>query len=136
MIYTLIMDNSDTIFDFNNMVLELASQIAILCPTSIIANNIDILQQLIKKNPKSIIDIFVMYVLKYKPLIDSGDDEFFLNNTFERELSVVGNNINDNDLVKKAFEFKTIWKQLNQQNRDVVKQYMQFLCQLSLTYIS
>lgn len=130
------MEKMSTIIDFNNMVIELASQLAILCPTSIIANNLDILNQLIRKNNKAIIDIFVMYVLQYKPRIDAGDDEFFLNNSFENELNEVGRAINDNDMIKKAFEFKTIWKQLKYENREVVKQYMQFLCQLALTYIS
>ena len=130
------MDKASVMNDFNNMVLDLASQLAILCPTSIIANNIDVLQRLIKKNSKSVIDIFVIYVLKYKPQIDSGDDAFFMTNAFDSEISAVGNSVNDNDLIRKAFEFKSIWKQLKQENRDVVKQYMQILCQLSLSYIS
>lgn len=130
------MEKMSTIIDFNNTVLELASQFAILCPTSIIANNLDILNQLIKKNNKAIIDIFVMYFLQYKPKIDAGDEEFFLNNSFDNELSEVGSTINNNEIIKKVFEFKTIWRQLKYENREVVKQYMQFLCELALSYIS
>lgn len=130
------MEKMSVVADFNNMVIDLASQLSMLCPTSIIANNLDILNQLIKKNNRVIIDIFVMYVLRYKPRIDAGDDEFFLNNSFDNELNEVGREIDDNDMIKKAFEFKTIWKQLKTENREVVKQYMQFLCQLALTYIS
>lgn len=129
-------DMSTIINDFNNIVIDLASQIATLCPTSIIANNIDIINQLIRKNNKSIIDIFVLYILKYKPQIDAGDDAFFLGTSFDKEISSVGKNINDNDIIKKAFEFKNIWKQLSANNREIVKQYMQILCQLALLYIS
>lgn len=121
------------ISEFNNMVIDLASQLATLCPTSIIANNMDVLAQLIRKNNKSIIDIFVIYILKYKPQIDSGDDAFFMNNSFDSELD---SHNDGKDMIKKAFEFRTIWKQLKQENRDIVKQYMQILCQLSLEYIS
>lgn len=128
--------SSTTVTEFNNMLIDLASQLAVLCPSSIIANNIDVLTHIVKKKPKVVIDAFVLYVLKYKQRIDAGDEDFFLNNSFDSEISDVEKRTNENDLVKKAFEFKAIWKQLSQQNRDIVKQYMQYMCQLALTYIS
>lgn len=128
--YILYSMTSETVTNFNNMLFDLASQIAMICPTSIIATNIDIVKRLIKREPKKIIDIFVMYILKYKKQIDSGDDAFFINNKFTSEIG------DDNSLLDKVFEFKTLWTQLNQDNRDIVKQYMQYLCQLALAYIS
>ena len=125
------MDKSSIVRDFNSMVLDLASQLAFVCPTSIIANNMDILRQIIKRKQESIIDIFVMYILKYKRQIDAGDDNFFLNNSFDSELKD-----SNSELIKKVFEFKSLWLQLNQDNRDTVKQYMKLLCELSLAYIS
>ena len=122
------------ISDFNETLIDLATQLSILCPTSVIANNLDILKQLMKREPKKMMDIFVLYILKYKKRIDAGDDNFFMNNNFDAELGEVGNKMNDNSIFQKAFEFKSIWKQLKQDNREIVKQYMQLLCQLSFDY--
>lgn len=116
--------------DFNEMMFDLANQLSMACPSSFIANNLDILKRIINSHPKKIIDIFVLYILKYKQRIDDGDDDFFINNDFSSEI----NDIGENDLVGKVFEFKTMWKQLTHTNRVAVKNYMQCLCQLSLEY--
>ena len=119
-----------TISDFNSLSVDLITQLSMLCPRSIIAINSDIIIKMIKNDPNKLIDIFTLHILKYKPQIDSGDDNFFINNSFSSEVE------NNTDMINKIFEFKSIWKQLNQQNRDFVKQYMQYLCQLALAYIS
>lgn len=123
------MVNMEIIGDFNGLVMELVKQLSSVCPTSIIAANIDVVQHIIKTKPRMIIDIFVDYILKYKPQIDKGDENFFINNTYNSE---IGNN---NELASKIFEFKGIWKQLNLDNKNIVIKYMQYLCQLALTYI-
>lgn len=124
------MGNQDIVNDFNSLVLELASQISQVCPTSFIANNLNILQHIVKTKPKKVIDIFVEHVLKYKPQIDEGDETFFMNNTYSSDIG------SDNDLSSKVFEFKTIWKQLSRDNKDIVIKYMQYMCHLALSYIS
>jgi len=121
---------AEDIHNFNNMFTELVNQLSIICPTSIIANNNGILKQIIRKDQKKIIDIFIQYVLKYKPLIDKGDDVFFMNNTYSNECG------SDDNMINKVFEFKELWKQLNQNNKNIVIQYMQLLCQIALSYIN
>lgn len=116
--------------DFNIMIIDLATQIANVCPTSIIGTNLNVLKNLVKTKPETIIDIFVQKVLKYKPQIDDGDESFFMNNSFSSETDGA------DDKVAKVFEFKNIWKQLNNQNKDIVKQYMKYLCQLALAYLN
>jgi hypothetical protein len=86
------------------------------------------LKQIVRNNPKKIVDIFVQYILKYKQQIDSGDENFFMSKTYDNEI--------DDDMINKVFEFKTLWKQLNDDNKGVVIQYMQCLCQLSLNYVN
>lgn len=124
------MGNIYIVNDFNSLMYELATQIAQVCPTSFIANNIDILQHIAKTKPKKVIDIFVEHVLKYKPQIDDGDETFFMNNTYSSEIGT------DSDLSSKVFEFKSIWKHLSNDNKDIVIKYMQYMCQLALSYIS
>jgi hypothetical protein len=124
------MDKLQIIQDFNNMIIDLANQLTQLCPNSIIANNINNITDIIKRYPKKVIDLFVIYVLKYKQQIDSGDENFFMNKTYDDDLK------DHNHLINKIFEFKNIWSQLNKQNRLVVQQYMQYLCQLALEYIN
>jgi hypothetical protein len=118
----------EIINNFNTIALEFATQIGTVCPTSFIANNIDILTRVIKQEPQKILDLFVEYVLKYKPQIDAKDEKFFMNNTFSNDIE--GNS----DAIGKIFEFKTFWKQLSHHNKEIVQQYMQFLCQLALSY--
>lgn len=114
--------------DFNTMIVDLAAQIALVCPTSIIATSLSTIKTLIVNHPNTIIDIFVQKVLKYKQKIDEGNDSFFLNNSFTEETE------GDSTISSRIFEFKSIWKQLNQSNRETVKQYMKFLCELALAY--
>lgn len=116
--------------DFNTMIIELAAQLAIVCPTSIIGANINVIKTLVKNNPNTIIDIFIQHILKYKQQIDAEDDAFFMNNSFSSETQ------GDNNMISRVFEFKGIWKQLNQSNRSTVKQYMKILCQLALSYVN
>lgn len=118
----------EIVTNFNTLALEFVTQISSICPTSFISNNIDIFTRIIRQEPHKVIDIFVEYVLKYKPRIDASDETFFINNTFSAD---VGQN---SDAISKVFEFKTIWKQLSNANKEIVKQYMQYLCQLALNY--
>jgi hypothetical protein len=124
------MSKNQIVQDFNVMLIELASQITKLCPQSIIANNLNNIIDVTQRYPLKIMEIFVIYVLKYKTQIDAGDENFFMNKSYDDDLK------ENNQMVSKIFEFKTIWVQLNKANRLIVQQYMQYLCQLALTYIS
>lgn len=123
------MDNQ-CINEFNGLVMELASQLSKICPTSVISNNISVIKQMIKSHPTKIMDIFVMYVLKYKQQIDAGNETFFLENSYLSESK------NDPDAMKQIFTFKNIWSTLHSDNKEVVIQYMQLLCQMALLYVN
>ena len=114
--------------DFNTTLLDLAKQLALSCPNSIIANNYKSMEAIIRQYPTKILDQFINFVLPDKPRIDAGDADYFMNNNY--------NNITagDNALIKNVFEFKTIWTQLSENNRIVVVQYMQLLCSLASEY--
>ena len=122
--------------DFNSMFFQLATQVAMLCPKTFIAKNIDVLEQIIKNKPDKIIILFTKYVLKYKQEIDNGDDAFFLNNPFSQEVDILKTKNLEYNVVKRIFEFKEIWKKFSADNRQVIIKYMQFLCKLSLNYLN
>ncbi len=67
-------------------------------------------------------------VLQYKDQIDEGNEEFFLGKSYDDDID------SDNSILSKVFEFKTIWKDLKRENKDLVIQYMQILCQLAQNY--
>jgi hypothetical protein len=119
----------EVVSNFNTIALEFMSQISMIAPSSFIANNNDIFIRIIKQEPKKVIELFVMYVLKYKQQIDSGDENFFINNSFATE---IGDN---SDIIGKVFEFKNIWSKLSKQNKNIVQQYMQCLCEYAFQYL-
>ena len=115
--------------DFNNLLLDLVRNIADICPSSIIGANVKDIERELKNdaNRNKFIDIFVAKVLQYKSEIDNGDENFFLNKTYENEFG-------SNGMLSRVFEFKSIWTKLNNTNKALVKQYMQLLCELAQNY--
>ena len=120
--------------DFNNTLLDLINNIAYVCPDTIIGNNSNYIQSLLKnsENKTKFIEAFVARVLVYKPQIDAGDESFFLNKSYDEDIKDV--NSSNMDLSSKVFEFKNIWKELNKENKDYIIQYMQLLCLLAQQY--
>ncbi len=106
---------------FNNTLLDLAEQLSLVCPNTVVSNNISSLRMLTNNFPNKIIELFIIYILPDKERIDAGEKEYFLNKSYD-------NIIEDSDNVKKFFEFKDIWYKLSNDNQQLVTQYMQCLC--------
>ena len=119
---------SESLEQFNSTVLDLAEQLSIVCPKSIISNNIGNLRMVIKNFPKKVIELFIIYVLPDKARIDNGENDYFVNKTYD---DIAKDN---NFSVQKIFEFKNIWVSLSPENQQLVIQYMQCLCYYSQTY--
>lgn len=113
---------------FNSTCLDLAEQLSIVCPNSTISNNIGTVRSVIKTHPKKIIELFIIYVLPDKDRIDSGDNDYFLNKTYDNVAK------EKNIPIQKFFEFKNIWFSLSPENQQLVIQYMQCLCYYSQDY--
>lgn len=115
--------------DFNTLAFQFASEMSKIAPNSILSNNLDILERTMKSGltRRKIIDYFVCNVLQYKSQIESGDEKFFMEELdFSRHC--------DNSKMKNIFEFKSIWKTISDQNKDIVKQYMIALMDISEEY--
>lgn len=123
-------DIEQTVADFNSVLLDLCRNLAEVCPNSIIGQNIGFVEGALttSKNKTKFIDIFVNKVLQYKDKIDNGDEEFFLKKSYDDDIE------SDNTLMNKVFEFKSIWIDLKRENKELVIQYMQILCELSQNY--
>jgi hypothetical protein len=119
------------ITDFNNTLLDLALNIANICPSSIIGTNIKDIEKTIKRKDlhSKFIDIFCVKVLKYKDEIDSGEESFFMDKDYSSDLSD-----QDSSLLNHVLSLKSIWKLLKKDNKEIVIMNMQILCALAQQY--
>lgn len=116
--------------EFNSTFLDLSTQIAMLCPKSFIAGNLSILKKIITTKPSFVIDIFTQRVLKYKNRFDEGDDDFFLNGDFTNDVE------GDSQIIGKIFELRDYWKVLNESNKVVIRQFLEYMFDLSEEYLN
>lgn len=120
----------EIINDFNLVLNELVVNLADVCPNSIIGKNIKDIKNVLNSSEykTKFISIFVERVLQYKPEIDKGKDSFFLGKSYDNDLKGYESYANN------IFEFKNIWNELKQDNKNVVIQYMQILCDYAQQY--
>ncbi len=115
--------------EFNTTFLDLSTQIAMLCPKSFIAGNLSILKKIIESKPSFIIDTFTQRALKYKQRFIDGDDEFFLNGDFTKDVD------GDSMVISKIFELRDYWRILNEYNKSVIRQFLAYMFDLSEEYL-
>ena len=119
------------IIEFNCILLDLAKNIATICPDSIIGRNIKDIDKVLRnsEHKSKFIDVFVTKILPYKKEIDAGNDDFFMSKTsYDEDFEGY------ESWTSKVFEFKSIWGKLKRDNKDLVIQFMQILCQLAQNY--
>lgn len=114
--------------NFNKTLLDLSEQLSLVCPNTVISNNLMNLRMVINNFPSKILELFIIHVLPDKDRIDDGDKNYFLNKSYDDALD------NDADATKKFFEFKDIWYKLSDENQQLVIQYMQCLCYYAQEY--
>ena len=132
-------DIIEVVNDFNQTILSLSQNIACVCPNSIVGNNIKDIEKAVKnkENFTKFIDIFCVKVLKYKNEIDEGKDSFFMDKDYRDDLK--DNSTNDDAISSQldiVISIKSIWSQLKRDNKDIVIQNMQILCELAQIYFS
>ncbi|ARF09419.1 hypothetical protein Indivirus_1_42 [Indivirus ILV1] len=118
------------ITDFNSTLLTLAKNVASICPTSIIGSNIKDIEKQIKRkeNFTKFIDLFCIKVLQYKDQIDSGEESFFMNKDYSKDIE--GHDIGLSDIIS----LQSVWKEFKKENKDIVILNMQILCDLAQMY--
>lgn len=125
------MSTDEIIDNFNNIAIEFINQLKIVCPHSVIANNVDAIEMLINNQAtkSKIIDQFTFYVLKYKDKIDEHNEDFFLHETFETESS--GNS----SIIMLISEIKEAWKNLCNDDKNKIFDYLRVMCFYSQEYL-
>lgn len=116
------------ISNFNNYTNVLATFIANISPNSNMRMYKGEIERLVDEGSKVMIDTFTLNVLKYEEQIMEGDENFFMGNNYSDITQ------NDKNMINKMFEFKSIWKILTENNKNVIIKYMQLLCQISRAY--
>ncbi|AYV75752.1 MAG: hypothetical protein Terrestrivirus3_21 [Terrestrivirus sp.] len=116
------------ISNFNNYTNILATFIANTSPNSNMKMYKGEIERLVDEGSKVMIDTFTLNVLRYEEQIMEGDEAFFVGNNYSDITQ------NDRNMVNRMFEFKSIWKILTENNKNVIIKYMQLLCQISRAY--
>ena len=123
------MENIEEILkDFNSLLLDLIQNVADVCPNSVVGiHQKPIVREITRPDNKvKFVELFVARILQYKNQIDSGNDDFFLRKSYDSDV--------EQDFMQQVFEFKSIWHEFKRENKDLVIQYMQLLCELAQKY--
>ena len=88
-----------------------------------------------KYNPRKIPETFKSYLALYRPQIDSKDEKFFLNNQFS-EVQNINKQLEieeeeEEEIFKVINQIKNYWKELSQDNRNTIWEYMEVMVKLS-----
>lgn len=121
------MDKESLVKEFNDNFRTLIESLATLCPNSFIANHLDTIKDFCNESNEFVIRKFVLHVLEHKPKIDAGDEDFFLKKDYSNETG-------SDQTLNHVLEFKSVWGQLSQQDKEMIKLYMQVLCSQTEKY--
>lgn len=92
----------------------------------------NIIEELIKKNPEEPIACFLLHIYKnddYRTNILKENDKFFLDQKYEHLTR------SDQSIVTQLFEFKELWKKIDQDTKIYIKRAMKGLVLISGKYV-
>lgn len=115
--------------NFNSYCSTLSTFIVTISPNETMKMYRNEIVKLEKKQSSVIIDTFVLNALKYESQILEGDESFFLGESFDNITN------EDDNMIMKVFEFKNIWRKVNNSNKTQIKNYMRILCQIARVYV-
>jgi hypothetical protein len=88
-----------------------------------------LIEQIISNKPDEPISCFLLYIYRnddYRINILNENDAFFMNH----DISEIGNS-----MIKQVFEFKELWKKINDETKQYIKRSMKALVLISQKYI-
>ena len=111
---------------FNNQLLNLMNELHKLYPNDHdIATKKTALEFIKKTNPRLLANGFKKYVYPYKQKIISKDEDFFLKNSYDKEVDTTRA-----DYVKTIMNLKNYWSEISDKNRDVIWLYFQVMIKI------
>lgn len=122
------MNNQDIVKNFNNYCEEFVSELVLITNDSDISSYATILKTMNQTNSLKCIEQFIIYVLPEKEKIMNSDENYFLSNDYSEQLE------NDEESIMEALKLKTLWKTLDDDNKEVIFEYLQLLIQISEEY--
>jgi hypothetical protein len=130
------MSEYDCINNFNSILKDFAQNMAYICPDTIIGQNIGYINKTLDnlKEKEKFIDLFCAKILIFKPVLDNDDnpkerEQFFYKRSYDDDLKGT-----DAEGFDRIFIFKDIWKNLKQENKDMVILYMKALAEIAQQY--
>ena len=122
----------DLIFKFNMVIMSMIQHITTYHSDSSMAGMELILSDIIDKMPQEPISVFLINIYKndnYRLNILKENDKFFMEETYD---DFTGG---DDERTTKLFEFKNLWKQIDQETKDFIKKSMMILVKICQKYI-
>lgn len=122
-----------TVDNFNKISRHLALSMADSCPYAKFGINKKIIKRIFETDSYryKFIDMFTAKVLQYKDEIESGNEDFFLRKEYDEDLNDVEHG---SWIVSNMFQFKDIWTNLTDKDKNFVIEHMKLLCTLSQEY--
>lgn len=87
-----------------------------------------------KVNPRKVLILFIEYISPYKDKLLQRDEEFFLNNNYINIINKT--NASKENAWVLIDKIKVYWKDINQQNKDIIWDYFKVLITLAYKYIA
>ena len=119
------MSMEEVITEFNTTFLDMLQQLSSICPIDIPISHYNFVKNVINTTKNKIMDMYVLYVFPHRDKIEEGKDEFFLEENF----------IEDDTILKKVLTYKNIWKKLTEQNKQIIIQFLTVLNIYASSYL-
>lgn len=129
------MQNLKTIIqDFSTLLLQFLENTYILCPNTILSNNKNFVNNFISDNPEIIIKFFTKNFIQYKKELNDNPTLFLSTHNFSSDIEHIDELKGFN--FSQIFIFQQIWNNLNDHNKNIIIDYMQYLFQLAEMYLN
>lgn len=122
------MKNQEIISNFNQYCEEFVAELVNITNDNDIRSYATILTTMNKTNSKKCIEQFIIYVLPEKDKISKCDEKYFLENDYSNH---IGNN---EKTMMEALKLKSLWKTLDDENKECIFEYLNLLIQISEEY--
>ena len=119
------------ISDFRDLFISFLQNIYILCPNTVLCHNKNIIESFIKQKTKIILEIYIKKVLIYKNDFNKNPELFISTHDFSNDLQ----EFKDISL-DQVFMFKNIWNNLNDDNKKIIIQFINYFNQLAEKYLN
>ena len=113
---------------FNTQLINFVDELILLCPEEydfkVFKNGILLLK---RTNPRKIIELFNVYVVKYQDSILEKNEQFFLDNNYADEIDAS----DTENLYTIINKLKKYWSSLTESNKETIWKYLHVLIKLN-----